>query len=143
MNVAPQPHPGARVLVLWTDGKRYPATVCTLSQGFVQVRWDTGGAPAWAPLAVVSPLGAAEERPPAATPAMATWEVRPEQAKREAPKPAPEAAQPAGAQQARPMKDAIGGLPRGLVFDPTGSGPGDGKAFFFFFGFVATADVDL
>jgi hypothetical protein len=41
------------------------------------------------------------------------------------------------------MSGQIRGLPRGLVFEPTGSGPGDGAAFFLFFGFVATADVDL
>ena len=34
-------------------------------------------------------------------------------------------------------------LPRGLVYDPTGSGPGDGQVFFFLFGFGASADSDF
>ncbi|MDB4996462.1 MAG: hypothetical protein JWM74_3894, partial [Myxococcaceae bacterium] len=37
----------------------------------------------------------------------------------------------------------IGGLPRGLVYEPTAQGPGNGQSFFIFFGFIATADSDL
>jgi hypothetical protein len=43
----------------------------------------------------------------------------------------------------RPMGGTIGGLPRGLIYDPTGPGPGTGRAFFIFFGFVTSADGDV
>ncbi|HEU4411521.1 MAG TPA: hypothetical protein VFS43_40120 [Polyangiaceae bacterium] len=42
----------------------------------------------------------------------------------------------------RPMRAFVGGLPRGLVYEPTGPGPGAGQAFFIFFGFVTSADGD-
>ncbi|HEU4538752.1 MAG TPA: hypothetical protein VFS00_31750, partial [Polyangiaceae bacterium] len=42
----------------------------------------------------------------------------------------------------RPMAGTIAGLPRGLVYEATGAGPGSGQAFFVFFGFVAGADGD-
>jgi hypothetical protein len=41
------------------------------------------------------------------------------------------------------MGEKIRELPRGLVYEPTGSGPGTGKAFFFLFGFSATSDADM
>jgi hypothetical protein len=41
------------------------------------------------------------------------------------------------------MKSQVQGLPRGLVYEPTASGPGSGKAFFFFFGFVIVSDSDM
>ncbi|HTQ43082.1 MAG TPA: hypothetical protein VMI75_10035 [Polyangiaceae bacterium] len=41
------------------------------------------------------------------------------------------------------MSRSIRNLPRGLVYEPTASGPGDGQAFFFLFGFSASADTDL
>jgi hypothetical protein len=42
----------------------------------------------------------------------------------------------------RPMGAMVGGLPRGLVYEPTRTGPGSGQAFFIFFGFVTSADGD-
>jgi hypothetical protein len=42
----------------------------------------------------------------------------------------------------RPTAATIRDLPRGLVYEPTGSGVGNGKAFFVLFGFVATTDAD-
>jgi hypothetical protein len=40
------------------------------------------------------------------------------------------------------MSGTMGGLPRGLIYEPTGAGPGSGQAFFLFFGFVTSADGD-
>lgn len=42
----------------------------------------------------------------------------------------------------RLMSGLVDGLPRGLVYEPTGPGPGAGQAFFIFFGFVTSADGD-
>jgi hypothetical protein len=42
----------------------------------------------------------------------------------------------------KPTAATIRDLPRGLVYEPTGSGAGNGKVFFVLFGFVSTADVD-
>ena len=182
MNVALVPPPGARVLVLWTDGRSYPATVVTVTQGHVQVRFDNGGAPQWAPLHVVSPLPASAPVPNYAAPAPAGWNAQPQYAPQPAtpqapaavPQPAapppaapppaapqPPAPQPAAPQAApaqvkpsaalpaapagpppRPTSATIRELPRGLVYEPTGNGPGTGKAFFFLFGFISTLDTD-
>lgn len=151
MNAAPVPHPGARVQVTWTDGRVYPATITAISQGFAQVRWDAGGAVQWVPLHSVAPL-VAPVQGPASMPAPAAWNAYPQYRQQQQPAPpahgsaqpaakvAPAPA-PAGAAP-RPMTASIRDLPRGLVYEPTGSGPGNGKAFFVFFGFVATADVD-
>ena len=235
---------GARVYVLWTDGGSYPATVGAVSQGYVQVWWDAGGAPAWVPVSNVGAIPNAT--PPQQTPAYAapvgpqTWAhqgwsapqgaaqqagmpqgaampqagvqqgasmpqaqgasmpqaqgsnpqgialgwAAPPTAQPQVPsaQPAPPAqampsAQPATSGQPtpsqasppapihpvpakptatpgrlaaipqgpppRPMKSQVQGLPRGLVYEPTGSGPGNGKAFFFFFGFVTVTDSDM
>jgi hypothetical protein len=158
----PVPHVGARCQVTWTDGRVYPATVTALAPGFVQVRWDAGGAAQWVPLHVVAPLGAMGQQPaPAAAPPLQQWNVqqpapsqaRPAQAAsasspepaaaRAAPPrdPAPRVAAPLGPAP-RPTSGAIRGLPRGMVYEPTGSGAGNGRAFFVMFGFVSTADVD-
>jgi hypothetical protein len=159
------PHPGARVQVLWTDGRIYPATVTSLAQGLVQVRWDIGGAPAWVPPHVLSPLGPPvgyPQYPQQATPAP-DWQsqqryVPPGQPQAQQPPPKVEEARraqphakapiakelppiPQGAPP-RPLRTMIRDLPRGLVYEPTGRGPGDGQVFFVIFGFVATADVD-
>lgn len=203
---------GSRVYVLWTDGGSYPAAVTAISQGYAQVRWDTGGAPAWVPLANVSsvpnagharhapaypaPVGAhlwtaqgwagpqaqgagvPVTQPAAAQPAVAQPAAAPAApapvpaapaAAPAAPAPAPAApatvpaAQPAAAPAApapekqptaappppvigpppRPMKSEVHGLPRGLVYDATGSGSGNGRAFFFFSGFVTVTDTDM
>jgi hypothetical protein len=155
MNAAPVPHPGARVQVTWTDGRVYPATITALSQGFAQVRWDAGGAVQWVPMHAVAPL-AAPTQAPVSTPAPAGWNAYPQYRQQAAPPPPQQQAQPphAIAQPApkpgpapsgaapRPTTGTIRDLPRGLVYEPTGSGPGNGKVFFFLFGFVATADVD-
>lgn len=140
---APGPFPGARVQVTWTDGRVYPATASQVAQGFVHVHWDAGGAPTWVPLHAVAPLAGTT---PTAAAAPVGWsaEPAPEAAPPRAPEPSKVAAPPApkGAPP-RPMSGKIRELPRGLVFEPTGQGPGQGRAFFLFFGFVATADVDL
>lgn len=85
MNVAPGPHPGARVQVTWTDGRVYPATITTVAQGFVHVQWDAGGSAQWVPLTAIAPLGAP---PQAAMPApqQAGWNPYPQYA-RQAPLP--------------------------------------------------------
>jgi hypothetical protein len=141
MNVAGQPHPGARVQVTWSDGRVYPGTVTALAQGLVQVRWDAGGAPAWVPLHAVAPLAMHPSHTPPPPPPLQPVVQQP-------PMPVPQ--QPRVQQQAapqgpppRPMSRAIRGLPRGLVYEPTANGPGAGRAFFLLFGFCATADVDL
>lgn len=54
----------------------------------------------------------------------------------------PAAASPAGVAPPRPMVGLVSGLPRGLVYEPTGAGSGTGLAFFIFFGFVTSADGD-
>lgn len=54
---------------------------------------------------------------------------------------APPVAAPSGTGP-RPTAATIRDLPRGLVYEPTGSGVGHGKAFFVLFGFVATTDAD-
>jgi hypothetical protein len=180
MQPALLPQPGARVNVTWTDGRNYAATVVSVAPGFVNVRWDAGGAHQWVPLHAVAPLVVQAAAPmSAAGPAPGGWNMqplvaRPQQAQPVPPaqpaqpaqpvQPAPAArpaqpAQPAPAarpaQQAaqlppvpqgpppRPMAAKIRDLPRGLVYEPTGSGPGNGKAFFLLFGFVSTVDVDL
>jgi hypothetical protein len=138
----PGPFPGARVQVTWTDGHVYPGSVVQVSQGYAHVRWDAGGAPSWVPLHAIAPLAGA---PPPSSAVPVGWSAEPQSA----PLPrAPEArkALPTKFQEGappRPMSGKIRDLPRGLVYQPTGRGPGDGRAFFLFFGFVATADVDL
>ncbi len=49
---------------------------------------------------------------------------------------------PASGAPPRPMGATVGGLPRGLVYEATGAGPGAGRSFFVFFGFVTSADGD-
>ena len=161
MYAAPVPYAGARVQVTWTDGRVYPATVASVSQGFVNVHWDAGGAPTWVPIHAVAPLvsgGAAPAPPP--PPA---WNIYPAYAQQQiaAPPPAPAgrapsaapagppsgapkralAAAPAGPPP-RPMKETIRDLPRGMVYEPTAGGPGTGYAFHVLFGFIATLDAD-
>jgi hypothetical protein len=167
----PLPPVGAGCQVTWTDGRAYPATVTALSPGWVQVRWDAGGALQWVPLHVVAPRSAALQfaatpvaaAPVAAVPAMAQWNAQPAPAPPSTspssaaappaplpPKPGPqERAQALPSLEAvphgpppRPTSATIRDLPRGLVYEPTGSGAGTGKAFFVLFGFVSTADVD-
>lgn len=153
MNAAPGPHPGARVQVHWTDGRVYPATITALSQGFAQVRWDSGGAVQWVPMHTVSPLAAPLAAPAQAqAPAPAAWNAYPQYRQQQQPMPPAQATQAAQAPPRseaapsggapRPTAATIRDLPRGLVYEPTGSGPGNGKVFFFLFGFVSTADVD-
>lgn len=170
MNVPSGPHPGARVQVTWTDGRVYPATITTVVQGYVHVNWDAGGSAQWVPLTAVAPLGSYAPAP-APPPAQAQWNAYPQYARQQpqqAPIPQPVAQQPVAQQPAvhpsvapppvhpsvappapqpqggapRPSAALIRDLPRGLVYDPTGSGPGNGKVFFVLFGFVATTDVD-
>jgi hypothetical protein len=137
----------------------YPATVVSVAPGFANVRWDAGGAHQWVPLHAVAPLVVQAAAPVAAAPAPAPagWSTQQEAARQQPaaqkqPAPQPQAAQrqPAPQPQAapagpapRPMAAKIRELPRGLVYEPTGSGPGNGKVFFVLFGFVSTVDVDL
>ncbi|APR79246.1 Hypothetical protein A7982_04593 [Minicystis rosea] len=158
MNVAPVPHVGARVLVTWTDGRTYPATIVALAQGYAQVRWDAGGAPQWVPLHALAPLVTPAQPMPGIAPAPVGWNAHPQYAPassvvREAPvsQQAAQPAQPSIAANAatssgaapRPTAGSIRDLPRGLIYEPTGSGPGNGKVFFFLFGFISTLDVDV
>jgi hypothetical protein len=160
---------GARVSVLWTDGRGYPATVCAYAQGLIQVRWDNGGAPAWVAANNLRalqqvPLPAAQYGAPPPPPA---WNVY-QQPQPVAPPPPPVAAPPPPPAPAplppvaapplrpsvppaphlangpvRPTSERIAELPRGIVYEPTGQGPGNGQAFFIFFGFATTSDGDL
>jgi hypothetical protein len=181
MNAAPVPPPGARVLVTWTDGRSYPATVIATAPGYAQIRWDSGGVPQWAPLHALATLPA----PPVQQPAPGGWGPRPPQQQaapppqqqaapppqqQAAPPPQQQAAPPppqaAPPQQAappppraapkaavlpsapagpppRPTTASLRELPRGLVYEPTGAGPGTGKAFFILFGFISTLDADV
>jgi hypothetical protein len=204
--------PGARVLVLWSDGRQYPATVQALAQGYAQVVWDASSTMAWVGIPTLSPLPQSAAPQPAPSAPAPSWQPHPAYA-RPAPQPqgqqptpqqgqqvspqgqqtstprppqAPETAgtppsvapptkqasaapQPAGearppppvinpapareivvarevvvtSPEPRPMGEKIMGLPRGLVYEPTGSGSGSGKAFFFLFGFSAASDTDL
>jgi hypothetical protein len=152
-----QPH--TRVQVRGSDGLVYSGVVCAAAQGLVQVRWDGGGATAWVPVAHVvaaapppPPPQQAQQAQPAkpAQPAQpqiarapaAGWQVHgtvsvPIVPQMAAPRAAPRAAPP------RASTAQVGGLPRGLVYEPTGSGQGNGQAFFLFFGFLSMSDADL
>ncbi|MFT3770286.1 MAG: hypothetical protein QM820_33075 [Minicystis sp.] len=161
MNAPSLPPPGTRVLVTWTDGRTYPAIVLAVAQGYAQVRWDAGGAPQWVPLHAVAPFAPAPQPAGyAAAPAPAGWNAHPQYAPAApvaqpqssvAPSIAqpsaqarPAASTPAAAGSApRPTAATIRDLPRGLVYEPTGNGPGNGKVFFVLFGFISTLDVDV
>lgn len=136
---------GSRVLVQWNDGRAYPGVVGAFHNGYVQVRWDTGGAPQWVPIAhvraAVAPVAHAA---PAAPPPQAWGPPAVEKKPEPAPPPAAPAASAAPASPPpKPMTEKVADLPRGLVYEPTAQGPGTGRAFFFFFGFVSTSDGDL
>jgi hypothetical protein len=159
MNAAPVPPLGARVQVTWSDGRLYPGTVVAVSQGYAQVRWDAGGAPQWVGLSVVAPLGAPAQAPggPGQSPQAAP--VAAVQSPAQAPPLAPALGQPQAARASqeparpvapqappgaapRPTTATLRGLPRGLVYEPSGAGPGNGKVFFVLFGFISTTDTD-
>jgi hypothetical protein len=140
--------------VWWTDGRVYPATVTGFSQGYVQVQWDVGGAAVWVLQTSVSPRVAAPP-PSVAAPQPVPQVVQPAQPappsaaeilkmhfERAMPGQVEKPAPPPPGPPPRPMEAQIRGLPRGLVYEPTGRGPGDGQAFFVLFGFLATADAD-
>jgi hypothetical protein len=106
--------------------------------------------PATPPPATPPPATPPPATPPAASPPAASPSSASPPAARPPQKPAPqEPAQALPSLEAaphgpppRPTSTTVRDLPRGLVYEPTGSGAGTGKVFFVLFGFVSTADVD-
>ncbi len=68
---------GTRVLVDWTDGRRYSATVLGFQNGYFRVQWDGAQTTAWVPVQAARPMPAGPPPPsaPAAAPPPAPWEL--------------------------------------------------------------------
>lgn len=136
---------GSRVRVEWTDGKVYLGTVTGFHNGYYRVLWDGGESTAWVPPSALRSEAAAApaaSAPPAvsATPAVsappaAGWTGG-------APEAVPAAVRPpapvfdataAAARGGKPISPGVDEIPRGLSYEPTGSGPGNGLAFHFLY----------